>query len=132
MFTIEFDRPNLVDTIRDAYDTDLLFLTYRSTGQISSVVPSTHLNLARINVTYDSSGLPLSLEWLDKRRDFVYDHKSRLILSTYGRQGDWLRRKYSYGKESSRNPSMVEVTSGTLLNFDRYNSLIRRQVQMDV
>uniref|UniRef100_A0A914CCG1 EGF-like domain-containing protein n=1 Tax=Acrobeloides nanus TaxID=290746 RepID=A0A914CCG1_9BILA len=112
VFTIEFDRPNLIDTIRDAYDNDLLSIAYSPTGQITSVIPAISLSLPTINVTYDNHGLPLSLEWLERRRDFVYDQKHRLILSTFGRQGDLLKRKYSYGKESSRNPSMVEVVSG--------------------
>uniref|UniRef100_A0A7E4W009 Teneurin-m n=1 Tax=Panagrellus redivivus TaxID=6233 RepID=A0A7E4W009_PANRE len=120
-FTIEFDRQLARDIVRDAYDNDILTITYTPSGLIAKVEVLGALNLEPFSGTYDSHGLPLSYTWGELRQDFAYDAFQRLIANTFSRKGDLLVRRYTYGSDSSPNPSMVTMPSGNMFKW-LYNS----------
>uniref|UniRef100_A0AC35GBY9 EGF-like domain-containing protein n=1 Tax=Panagrolaimus sp. PS1159 TaxID=55785 RepID=A0AC35GBY9_9BILA len=116
-FTIEFDRNELTDIIRDAYDNDLFSIKYTPSGQVSLIKPLGDLNIATLNITNDANGNPLNFIWVDLRQDFAYDSFQRLIASTYSRKGDLLVRKYTYGHDNSYHPSMIQMPSGEMYKW---------------
>lgn len=115
-FTIEFDRLKFTESLRDALENDLVIFDYNQMGQISRITPSNSLKLPTMHITYDKFYLPIVVEWLGKRREFGYDQKQRLVNSSFETNRKvllgLLKRTYYYGKDSSRSPSMVEITSG--------------------
>ncbi|KAK0414638.1 hypothetical protein QR680_011539 [Steinernema hermaphroditum] len=112
VFTVEYDRQKATDTIRNAQDHEILQVEYSHGGQVSSIQPSVNLQLAPLNISYDTFGRQKRVIWgATRRHDFSYDSKNRLLASTVGPVGNLLARKYNYHKDDEY-PSLVQLPSG--------------------
>lgn len=83
VFTIEYDRDNKQDTIRNSLDEEVLTVQYNDIGQITSLIPfipreQPHIDAMKI--MHDSSGRPSQIAWGASTIVFEYDRLNRIIL----------------------------------------------------